>query len=491
MSIVPASLRGRLVLAFIVLGLTTWLVVGVALFVALRDLHSAATTARLADVTVPLVARARADLAAGMGIPGVLVDLRDQVAGTDVGVYLQLADGRIVAVGGGPAVLDGLVIDPAAAAGAIDHGTHRAADGSQYAWVASILREGVRGSRALIAATPDRAAADALRDLLGTLPAVVAVTLLAGIAVAWWLARSVTRPLRRLAEAAGDVSELRSGASPPRDLPLEGPTEVRELTARFDAMRSALVESRRRETELLADLRHDLRTPLTVIAGFAQALRDGTARGEDADRAAAAIVAESGRIAGLVDELGAIDRLGTDPGLRPEALHVDAVIGETVDRFGAAAGDAHVELVAGRPMDARGVAGGSDPDLVADRRAIERILSNLVQNALSALATVPDGGEAVRGHVWIQAHRVGTGARAVVAISVTDDGPGFPPGMASRAFERFVRGDPSRSGQGSGLGLAIVRELVAAHGGAVHADNVAPRGARVTVTLPALPALPG
>lgn len=484
----PASLRARLVLAFVVLGLTTWLVVGVALFVALRGLHAAATTARLADVTVPLVARARSDLASGMGIPGVLLDLRDQVAGTDVGVYIQLADGRIVAVGGGPAVLDGLVVDPAAAAGAIDHGTHRAADGSQYAWVASILREGVRGSRALIAATPDRAAADALRDLLGTLPAVIAVTLLAGIIVAWWLARSVTRPLRRLAEAAGDVPERRNGASQPRRLPLEGPTEVRELTARFDAMRSALAESRRRETELLADLRHDLRTPLTVIAGFAQALRDGTARGEDADRAAAAIVAESGRIAGLIDGLGAIDRLGTDPGLRPEALDVDAVIAETIGRFGATAQEARVELVADPPIVVRGAAGGSDPGLVADRRAIERILSNLVHNALTALAELPDGGEPVRGHVWLGARRAGSGARSDVTISVTDDGPGFPPGMASRAFERFVRGDPSRSGPGSGLGLAIVRELASAHGGVVHAENVAPHGARVTVTLPTRPA---
>jgi signal transduction histidine kinase len=469
------------------LGLTTWLVVGVALFVALRGLHSEATTARLADVTVPLVARARADLAAGMGIPGVLADLRDQIDGTDVGVYLQLADGRIVAVGGGPAVLDGLVVDPTAPAGSIHHGTQRAADGSQYAWVASILREGVRGSRALIAATPDRAAADALRDLLGTLPAVIAVTLLAGIVVAWWLARSVTRPLRRLAEAAGDVPGRRSGASSPLPLPLEGPTEVRELTTRFDAMRSALAESRRRETELLADLRHDLRTPLTVIAGFAQALRDGTARGADADRAAAAIVSESGRIAGLVEDLGAMDRIGVDPGLHPEALDVDVLIAETIARLGATAKEARVELVPGRPMAGRGVAGGSDRALVADRRAIERILSNLVHNALTALATLPDGGEPIRGHAWLEARRVESGAHSSVAISVTDDGPGFPPGMASRAFERFVRGDPSRSGPGSGLGLAIVRELAFAHGGAVHAENVAPHGARVTVTLPTRP----
>ena len=74
-----------------------------------------------------------------------------------------------------------------------------------------------------------------------------------------------------------------------------------------------------------------------------------------------------------------------------------------------------------------------------------------------------------------------------VALSVTDDGPGFPPGTVDRVFERFYRADPSRSGLGSGLGLAIVRELAEAHGGTAHAEGVAPHGARVSVVLPRVP----
>jgi signal transduction histidine kinase len=70
---------------------------------------------------------------------------------------------------------------------------------------------------------------------------------------------------------------------------------------------------------------------------------------------------------------------------------------------------------------------------------------------------------------------------------VTDDGPGFPPGSAAHVFERFYRADPARSGPGSGLGLAIARELVEAHGGSIIAENVAPHGARVSVTLPTVP----
>ncbi|HEX7949066.1 MAG TPA: response regulator [Candidatus Limnocylindrales bacterium] len=116
---------------------------------------------------------------------------------------------------------------------------------------------------------------------------------------------------------------------------------------------------------------------------------------------------------------------------------------------------------------------------VADRGAVERIMANLVNNAL---ASTPSGG-----HVWLSATAVEGGRSASIVLSVTDDGPGFPPGAASRVFERFYRADPARTGPGSGLGLAIVLELATAHGGSAHAENVAPHGARVSVVLPRVP----
>jgi len=117
-----------------------------------------------------------------------------------------------------------------------------------------------------------------------------------------------------------------------------------------------------------------------------------------------------------------------------------------------------------------------DSTFAADRLATERILANLVANALDL---VPRGG-----HVWLSAARVSPDG---IALTVTDDGPGFPPGAAGRVFERFYRADPARSGSGSGLGLAIVRELAQAHGRTAHAENVAPHGARVGVILPIVP----
>lgn len=231
---------------------------------------------------------------------------------------------------------------------------------------------------------------------------------------------------------------------------------------------------------MLADLRHDLRTPLTVIAGFSAALADGTAVGDDATIAARAIGEEAARLERLVAELDAMERLREGPdGIRPEPLDAGEMLRETVARFGPAATAAGVELLA-IPSDE-----GADLRFAADRMAIERILANLVGNAL----TVVRSG----GHVWLAARSIAAGdasGRSGVVLSVTDDGPGFPPGDVDRAFERFYRGDPSRAGSGTGLGLAIVRELARAHGGEAHAENVAPHGARLSVVLPATPIPP-
>jgi signal transduction histidine kinase len=129
--------------------------------------------------------------------------------------------------------------------------------------------------------------------------------------------------------------------------------------------------------------------------------------------------------------------------------------------------------------------GTADLVFAADRLAVDRMLGNLVANAIVA---VPRPG----GHVWLDARpiaSVATGDPGSVALSVTDDGPGFPPGATERAFERFYRGDPARAGTGSGLGLAIVRELAEAHGGLAVAEQVAPHGARVSIVMPRVPRL--
>jgi signal transduction histidine kinase len=304
---------------------------------------------------------------------------------------------------------------------------------------------------------------------------IVLVLLIVGLPLAWLLARSVTAPMRRLAQAARDLPTTTTD----NPLPVEGPTEVKVLTERFNAMAHELTSTRHEESQMLANLRHDLRTPLTSIGGFAEAIADGTASGERATAAARTIAEEAQRLERLVGELGVVERLREGAAaLRPELLDATRLIGDAAARF---EGRSTAQGVA---VEVAGASGG-EPDLTftGDRLAVERILQNLVENALSVL---PKGG-----HVWLRAAPLTLPGRAPgISMSVTDDGPGFPPGTTEQVFERFFRADPSRTGSGSGLGLAIVREMARAHGGEAWAENIAPHGARVTVMLPVVPVMP-
>jgi two-component system sensor histidine kinase BaeS len=423
-----------------------------------------------------------------------VAEVRTAVAGTGIEVHILRANGEYADVGDdvpGAAVPSTPVAIPAGAIrGQTLSGTVEFTDGQAHLYAATVLRpQSVAGPRAIVLSLPDRSRAAALGDLVKAVPLMLVMSTAVGLPLVLLLTRSVAGPLRRLAGATADLPQ----AEPHRPLPLEGPTEVRELTARFNAMAEELEVARAREAALLADLRHDLRTPLTVIGGYAAALADGTAAGDEALRAARTISEEAARLDRLVDELGAVERLRRGAaGLRPETIDASDLLASSIERFRATAASAGIELTVIDEPAARDAHG---PDLaagtlqfVADRGAVERIVANLVGNALAA-APAPGG------HVWLSAtpgpvRGIGPAegaGRDTVILAVTDDGPGFPPGAADRAFERFFRADPARSGPGSGLGLAIVRELAAAHGGTAHAENVAPRGARVSVVLPRIP----
>ncbi len=476
----PRSLAGRLALTLIVMALAVLLAVGGALFVVLRGLHRDAAFGRLHAVGATIVGQLgaganRADVTTALGTLG------DQLDALDMTLLFEAGQGRpLVSLVGAARPTEPVPPIPSGGRGTVADATLPFDDGTTRALsVIPLTAPGALLPRAIVLATPDKAGAETLGDLLRTLPLVGLVLLVVGGSLAWLLARSTTGPLRRLALATAAVPTTRSGPEP-APLPAEGPSEVRELTERFNAMRGELARTRRAETELLANLRHDLRTPLTVIGGFAEALVDGTASGDAAPRAAQAIADETARLERLVGALGSLDGLGDEPaGLRPEQLDAATLLAEAGARFESRATAAGIVLVTEAPREPLAFA--------ADRLAIERILSNLVENALTAAAPPVPGGAAPRIIVAARSARAPDG-RPAVMLSVSDDGPGFPPGGLQHAFDRSYRGDPSRTGPGSGLGLAIVRELARRHGGDAIAENLAPRGARVSVALPIVPA---
>lgn len=464
----PRSLGGRLAASFVLLALAVLLAVGGTLFLVLRGLHADATTGSLGDLSGSILPQVRQSVGGG-NLRGTIEEIRDGLAERGIKVMVVGADGGLRPVGGEP--VGGTIPLGNAAPGESVHGAVRLGDQS-WLYVATVLRRTVAAApRAVAFLAPDQSAALALADLGRAIPAVALILLIIGVPLAWLVARSVTRPLGRLADAAGGIPAGRGAA-----LPLEGPTEIRELTETFNAMAGELAATRRRESDLFANLRHDLRTPLTVISGFATALRDGTAEGEAAVAAAKAIEEEAARLERLVEELGSVERIRSgEDGLRLEPIDLPGLLAETASRFGA-------QAAAGGVSIATRVAGDAG-SIVADRLAIDRMLGNLVSNALTALPT--------GGNIRLEAATVSilstSGGTPAIELAVVDDGPGFPAGTAGRAFDRFWRGDPARSGGGSGLGLAIVRELAMAHGGFASAQNVQPQGARVGVVLPLRP----
>jgi two-component system sensor histidine kinase MprB len=472
--VIPRSLRGRLIASYVALSIVLLVAVGGTLFVVLRSLHADAASGSLADLAGSVLPQVRQSIGSG-NLRGTIEDVRTELATRNIEVMFVGTDGRLRPIDGQP------IGDPIMQTDGTAGDTLRGSvvlDGQPYLYAATVLRRTAAAApRAVAFLTADRSGELALADLGRAIPAVALVILLVAAPLAWLIARSVTRPLERVAAAA---SGLPVGTA--STLPIEGPSEVRALTSTFNAMSGELADTRRREADLLADLRHDLRTPLTVISGFAAALTDGTAAGDDVGRAARAIGEEASRLEGLVGELGTIDGLRSgENALRPEQIDAAELLATTRERFLARAEAAGVDIqlsfsASTEPVGPRAPTGPTGPTFAADRLATERILANLVANSLDL---VPRGG-----HIWLSAERV---SPDTIALTVTDDGPGFPPGTAGGVFERFYRADPSRSGPGSGLGLAIVREFALAHGGSAHAENIAPHGARVGVILPIVP----
>ncbi len=330
----------RIGLAFAVVGLATMLAVGAGLFVTLRELHRDVTRAAMADIAQPLVARIRL-VAAPADLRARLAELRAELS-TDFLVFVLTANGRVLGDTERGIDVASIVIDPTLVPGEVVSGSLPDAAGTDFLYAATVVARGgpATGSSAIVLVTQDRSAGAAWRDVTRVLPVVILIAILLGVPIAWLLSRSITRPLRRLAAATADVPS--QGARP---LPLEGPREVRELTERFNAMTAELDSTRRGEAELLANIRHDLRTPLTVIGGFAMALQDGTAAGGAAVRAARAISEETDRIERLVDGIGTIEEVRTGRlELRPEPLDAAALVAAAVERFAPGAAAAGIEL---------------------------------------------------------------------------------------------------------------------------------------------------
>ena len=300
--------------------------------------------------------------------------------------------------------------------------------------------------------------------VLTALAVAIAAALVSAVAGSVVLAVRVVRPIR---EVAASAHRIAAGAYAAR-APATGSDELAVLGRAFYDMAASLEATEIRRRELIADLEHELRTPLATIEGYVEGLDDGVIPPEPGTWRV--LQTETRRLGRLVEDLGKVSRAQERQlDLRPQPTAPAALVAAAIDA--AAPGYA-----------AKGVRLEADvephlPDLSVDPDRIAVVLANLLDHALRH---TPPGG---RGTLC------GRRSAAAVELAVADTGDGLAPGELARVFERFFRADRARGHtdeRGSGLGLTIARAIVDAHDGTLRAESEGPgRGSRFVIALPA------
>src|SRR5512138_757071 len=274
------------------------------------------------------------------------------------------------------------------------------------------------------------------------------------------LARRFVNPLADVIYAARQVANGNLGTR----IPAKGQRDVRSLSESFNEMAASLERSDRERRDMLADIAHELRTPLSIIRGRLEGIVDGV-YSESGPQVSMAL--EQTYVLGrLVDDLHLLTLAETRQlSFDKQSVDLGNVIERVLDMFSAEAKERDISLSFSEK--------DGDLTVLVDAQRFEQVLSNLIGNSLRY---VPQGGK-----VWVTAHS----SPDRVQIAVNDNGSGLPEEDLPFIFDRFWRKDKSRSrvSGGTGLGLAIAKQLVEAQGGTIEAGNLPDGGLQVIVTL--------
>jgi two-component system, OmpR family, sensor kinase len=509
-SLIRGSLTARLVAGLVLLVIVTYAVLGFATYTVLSrqltvnfDQALQAATQRAFATCIGDGPAPDGSTAAGQGTehdggsPGCGHFILGQSAGTfdawisssgsvaqptiiDGSVHLTAADEQVLkAIPVYKAIAQGTAAIPAALPNVPTYTRRLPSLGGDYKLTAVRTPSG----QVLLTGLPLRNIEHTLQNVEIAEIAVFAVVIVLVVATGTGLVRFSLRPLRRVATTATMVAELPLDTGvvslPPR-VPDDDPrTEVGRVGAAFNRMlqhvESALANRAASEARLrrfAADASHELRTPLSAIRGYAElALRQGGPVPPDVTHALERVQSESARMSVLVDELLLLARLDAGRPLATEPVDLTMLTIEATSDARVASPSHRWRLeLPDEPLTVRG-----------DELRLRQVLSNLLSNAAKHTPADSDITVAVGFPPGL------AGSAPTVQLSVTDDGPGIPPDLLPELFERFVRGDSSRShaAGSTGLGLAIVKAVVAAHHGTVGVTS-RPGRTSFTIVLPRL-----
>ncbi len=321
-----------------------------------------------------------------------------------------------------------------------------------------------------------------IRDALGYVPPTVlhhldeafgeslALSLALGIAAAaataaaigWLVSTRIVRPVHALAGAARQISRGDYDAR----VSVAGEDELTVLGRAFNEMAGSLGSAEERRRRLLADVAHELRTPLATIDAYLEGLADGVV--EPRPETWQLLRTDTARLNRLSEDIARVSR-AEEHQLELRPIRVDPQ--QLLESAARAAAPSYTA----KKVELHITPGDNEPDVNVDAERIGEVLANLLENALRH--------SQAGGTVTLAASRDGDAA----VLTVTDDGDGLEPDELERIFERFYRTDTARSRDrgGSGIGLTISRAIVEAHGGTLRAASEGPgRGATFTVALP-------
>lgn len=464
------SLRTRLIISYTFIVILCLSIVAVAVSVMLQGYRDQLVMARLDEVTRPIFVQVRSLARGQASATEVWANLREQAQKNDV--YILLVDGegnitRQVPPQASPGQ-QSINLPPGELPQKISqrtHGNFVTSTGQTFIFTAYPIGR-LFGSQkparleTLVVAVPRIGALIIWASLARPFLQAGLIAVVVSVIIAIFLARSVYRPIRRVTEAAGKMAQGQFD----QEIPLDGPQEVKGLAVGFNQMATKVKQSQHQLRHFVADVSHQLKSPLTSIQGFAQAILDGTAEDNDTKLKAAQIIEdESRRMIRQVDELlelsrmqsGQIEMVRELVDIKELLLHCQEIFAMRAEENGILL---RTEIEPLMPV-------------LGDIDRLEQVFSNLLDNALK--------NSPAKGEVYIIGRNI---ANDSVEITVADSGPGIPPEQLPYVFERFYQAGGLRTG--FGLGLAIAKEIVLAHGGKIEASSTPGEGTKFKVTLP-------